>query len=187
MKPRKLSRGESHEHVLRALSAFEPMSVREYAENFGIDNKAAFERMRRMWDAKLLHVAEYRRQRSGPPTPAYAIGNLPDAERPKPVAVSEKVAKYQASEKGKATTAKCRKRQRAKHKRRMESDLAYAEAKRAYQRLWSQKKHGHKPRRRLVEVEKFDPILAALMGRAPKKGKRNGSEDQKAAPGREGA
>jgi hypothetical protein len=141
------------------------MTVHDYMVETGLVKAAAHARLRNAWDAKLIFIAEYRRQKSGPPTPAYAIGSLPDAPQLEAIPVIDKVLKYQQSEKGKATLAKSRKKQRAKHKKRMEKDFAYAEAVRAYQRIWAQKKYGHKPRRPIVRVEKHDPLLAALMGR----------------------
>lgn len=162
--PRKLSRNAVQEHVLLTLSEFSPMGHRAYAELFGLHPAAAFERLRRMWDARQLYVERYERNTSGKPVPFYAIGSLPDAIPPEALPVSEKVRKYQATPKGQAMVKKARKRHDARIKKRRETDPSYAEAQRAYQRQWSQRKYGHQPRRRLVEVERFDPILARMMG-----------------------
>lgn len=162
MKP---SRSTVEESVLQTLSAFEPLTYRDYAAIAGIDLKAAFERVRRLWDQKVLHVVRYERGRSGKPVPHYGIGNAPDAPKPDPLPMAEKVAKYQASEKGQKALAKARRRRYAREKEMRQTDPVWAEKTRHYGREWSRKKYGHKPRRALVAVERFDPVLAALMGR----------------------
>lgn len=165
--------GDVLEHTLRTLSEFSPLSYREYADLFGLKPVTAFERMRDLWDSKILHVAEYRLGRSGKPVPFYAIGNIPDAEKPKTLTNDEKIARYRASEKGKKALARAIKRKNKRHKKRMETDPAYAEAHRAYHRLRARAKGGHQPRRDLVNVKNFDPLMAAMMGKTKKRKVKN--------------
>lgn len=138
--------GDAPEHVLRTLSEFEPLSYRAYADLAGLSDKAAFERLRHMWDAGMLHVAYYERGRSGKPIPHYAIGRLLDAPKPGRMSNTEKVRRYQATEKGRAAMTRVKQRQRKQHKERLRTDSAYAELHRAKQRQWVRNRHGFEPR-----------------------------------------
>ena len=160
------------EEVLTTLSAWSPMCARDYAELTGLAYNVAWDRLARLNRAGLIHIDHWQRRRSGKHTPFFAIGTLSDAP-PLPVLTQqEKSARYRASEKGKAAYAKAARRRRKREKLRRKNDPAWAERMRAYGREWCRKKHGHKPRRAIVAVEKFDPLLAALMGIKPKRVRR---------------
>lgn len=146
MRSKKINRNGAQEHVLRTLSEFSPMSHRDYAEFAGISPSSAFERLRDLWDSKVLHIEGYERGVAGRAAPLYAIGFAIDEERPKALTDAEKCARYQATPKGKKSIKKHHKRAKVKHKKRMETNPAYAEAHRAKCREWARKKHGCAPR-----------------------------------------
>lgn len=161
---KKLTSQQIEEHILMSFSEFSPMSYVDYAEIAGIVKTAAHGRIGKAWDSGLLYIADWHRGRSGRPMPLYAIGRISDAPRPDAYTVAEKVARYQASERGKVVMRKWKKRRSRLDKKRRETDPVFAERTRHYSRELARRKHGHKPRRAMVNVAAFDPVLAAMMG-----------------------
>lgn len=164
------------EEILTVLSDWSPLSAKAYAELAGIKYNAAFDRLTRMHDAGLIHIDHFERRKSGKHRPHYAIGKHPDAPPLATYTEEEKRRRYRESDKGKATYAKAARKRNKRAKTGRKTDLAWAERQRAYNREYMRKRHGHKPRRALVAVEKFDPLLAAMMGLTKKRSRRKGGD-----------
>ena len=154
----------TEESVLRLLSEFEPLTHRDLQKLVGCTQKAAFERMRRLWDRKLIHIVGHERQAQSIPLPLYAIGSLPDAPRPPRIPLGERVAKYQKTAKGIAALKRSRKLAVAKKRKLRESDPAYAEKLRIKAMVLESKKGKKKVTAPLVRVDRIDPLLAVMMG-----------------------
>ena len=97
----KKKRVNSEQTTLLALSEFEPMSHREYAELVGISYNLAHQRMQALYNNHCIHIAKYEQNEVGPPTPFYSIGRATDAVRPEPMTRKEINRKYRHSDHGK--------------------------------------------------------------------------------------
>jgi predicted ArsR family transcriptional regulator len=157
----------AEQHMLETLSAYSPMSYRDYAELTGASEDAAFERLRRLWNKKVLFIAGYQPTKGGRPLPLYAIGALPDELKPKAKTTTERTSAYEKKllAEGGARLKKQRAKRQKRHKYRMRTDPVYAESVRKRQAAHRRKVMGYQPR--MPKPAKIDPLLSILMGVKP--------------------
>ena len=128
------------------LSEFSPLSVQDVMRLNGVSKQAAAYRLKRLWDRKILYIASWQRGVGrGAPSPAFAIGGLPDAVRPQPLTQKEMKAKWLLKPESKAIIARQSAKSNARNVERRKKDPAFAEATRKAQREWLRKKHGYQP------------------------------------------
>ncbi len=137
----------AEEHILKTLSAFEPMALKEYAAEAGIQTSAAFERLKRLWDRKAIYIHHWEHGPAGPLVPYYAIGCLPDAPKIERRCKSESARNFRRKL---AANDPGRLKQYAKNSQkardqRYATDPEYAAKIRTYKAEWARKKFGHKP------------------------------------------
>jgi predicted ArsR family transcriptional regulator len=142
----KPSQKQIRAEILALLAERGTLSHLQYAAAVGISQKAAYQRLYKLWDDKSLYVARWERGKGrGQPTPFYAIGRCADAPRLKPLTNAELQRAYRASEHGKAVKRRHEAITNAAILERRRTDPAYAEEYRRYQREWAAKKHGTQP------------------------------------------
>ena len=147
------------EEMLYLLSCFEPMSDADLVDELRLSKMAVFRRTKRMWGQMTIHVAAWRNNSSGPPTPFYAIGPASDA--PVGKLNDNKRQRYMAKLRmDSKRLAEYKAKRRRRFKERMK-DPDFAEAQRKKDRERKRAAHGHKPR---VPKPK-DHLLNALMGK----------------------
>lgn len=74
------------EKLIRAALATRPQENKELVVTVGRDKASIWRNIQRMRQEKQVHIAKWKRQPlGGPPSPVFALGDRPDAKRPKPM------------------------------------------------------------------------------------------------------
>lgn len=149
-------KGANLERLAEMFRSGRQMSGEVAAEALGLVLTAGLRHVKTLYDAGRIHVVDHARGRSGRGVwvRIYAWGNGPDAVKPEPLTNLEKVRRYHATEKGKASIKRARAKAMAKRKTDPEEKMKAA----VYCARYQFRKNGPKP------VAKADPLLAALMG-----------------------
>lgn len=142
--PRKQFGTPAEERLIKLLSEFEPLSHHDVMALEGLKSTAAVNRLKTAWDKKLIYIASYEKAHNGARIPYYALGALPDVERPAPI---------KRSELRKAWVQRVKKNDRAKYdamirraderkRERIDTEPGFAESLRSYRAEWARKKTG---------------------------------------------
>lgn len=136
--------------IIREALATSAMTRYELAALAGVGHQRICALMKDMAD--LVFIESWDCQPKGPRVPRYRIGTQPDAPKPPKLTSTEKSRRYRATENGRKVARECEKRwcasERGKEYNAARSKANYAKKK--YLRLG---------------LEKFDPLMAAIMGR----------------------
>ena len=86
--------------IVAALKRLGGLTYREAAEATGLSSNTikSARYMDILAKQKRIHIAAWRRNRAGPMTAVYAIGNKPAAEKPVPLSGAEKCRRFREKE-----------------------------------------------------------------------------------------
>lgn len=141
----------ARQHIVKMLTGGE-YSAMHMADAIGISRQSTQTLISQLKEEGVkIRIAGWRGRTKGPRVAVYTIGEGQDAERPDAMTNAEKVAKYRATPKGKATYRRC-----AKRWRKSAAGKEYA------RKGWQARSARAKFEKRGVAA--IDPLLAAIMG-----------------------
>ncbi len=145
----------AEEAVLKLLSEYEPISHLDLMEYCHLKITAATERLKRLWDRKVIYISGWKRNTNGGlPIPFYSIGSLPDVPRPKALLSKDmrkdwvERLKVERPEKYRSMINDSASRRR----KRAENDPNFAKKLRTYKSDWARNKRGGIPRAFILQA-----------------------------------